>query len=95
MVAKILKPLQESLKYSHGDVHFGNLYLGKDNSIKLLDFGFSTIELGTNKIITNDLNTHYKTGKDITILTRTIIYHLKMDTVYVSDSANFIYETFI
>jgi hypothetical protein len=93
-VAKILKPLQESLNYSHGDVHFGNLYLGKDNNIKLLDFGFSTIELGTNRIITNDLNTHYKTGKDITILTRTILYHLKMDTVYVSDSANFIYETF-
>jgi serine/threonine protein kinase len=93
-VAKILKPLQESLKYSHGDVHFGNLYLQKDNNIKILDFGFSGINLGTNRIITNDLNTHYKTGKDITILTRTILYHLPMDTVYVSDGANFIYEQF-
>jgi tRNA A-37 threonylcarbamoyl transferase component Bud32 len=93
-IARILKPLQESLKFSHGDLNKGNLYVKKDNSVKLLDFGFSSIKLGENTIVTSTFNTNYKSGKDLTIFIRTVLYHIGKNRIAYSEPAKSIYNTF-
>ena len=75
-VAKILEPLQKSLEFTHGDLNKGNIYLANDGHIKLLDFGFSAIKFGGERIITSDYNKNYTIGKDLTILSRTLIYNV-------------------
>jgi hypothetical protein len=94
-IASIIQPLQDSLKFSHGDLNFGNIYQAKDKSVKLLDFGFSSVELGGKRIITNPLNTQYKPGKDLTIYTYSVLYNLDKPDYEVSNPDEFkIYSYF-
>lgn len=91
-IATILESLKASLEFSHGDLNQGNIYLKNDNSVKLLDFGFSNIKLGTNRITTNDLNKNYKPGKDLTILARNLLYNIDENYVYAEKDAKDIFE---
>jgi hypothetical protein len=82
-LANILEPLQETIKFTHGDLNTGNIFIMKNGDIKLIDFGFSSINLGKEAIITNtDYNTHYNKGKDITIFTYCTTFFLEPDTEY-------------
>ena len=82
-LANILEPLQESIKFTHGDINTGNIFIMDNGDIKLIDFGFSSINLGKEAIITNtEYNKNYNKGKDITIFTYCTTFFLEPDTEY-------------
>jgi tRNA A-37 threonylcarbamoyl transferase component Bud32 len=94
-IALIIQPLQDSLKFSHGDLNFGNIYLASNKTIKLLDFGFSSVELGGKQIITNVLNKNYKPGKDLSIYTYSVLYKIDKPDYEISNPDEFkIYSYF-
>ena len=68
-IAEILKELQGSLKFTHGDFHGRNSMITNDGNIKMIDFGFTRIEKDNLKIVCRpDFNKNYKSGKDLTVL---------------------------
>jgi tRNA A-37 threonylcarbamoyl transferase component Bud32 len=91
-IATILESLKASLEFSHGDLNQGNIYLKNDKSVKLLDFGFSNIKLGKNRITTNDLSKNYRPGKDLTILARNLLYNVDENYEYAEKDAKDIFN---
>jgi hypothetical protein len=81
-IANILEPLQESIKFTHGDMNTGNVFILDTGDIKLIDFGFSSINLGNHQIVTNDYNTNYNKGKDLTIFNYCSTYFIEDNTEY-------------
>jgi hypothetical protein len=81
-IANILEPLQESIKFTHGDMNTGNVFILDNGDIKLIDFGFSSINLGNHQIVTNDYNKNYNKGKDLTILNYCSTYFAEDNTEY-------------
>ena len=70
-ISNILNRIQDPLKFTHGDLHSRNaMVLNSDpTKIKLIDFGFSKLEINNCDIIgNNDFNKKPFKGKDITIL---------------------------
>lgn len=70
-ISNILNRIQDPLKFTHGDLHSRNaMVLNSDpTKIKLIDFGFSKLEINNCDIIGNDdFNKNPFKGKDITIL---------------------------
>jgi hypothetical protein len=77
-LANILKPLQDSINFTHGDLNTGNIFIMNNGDIKLIDFGFSSINLGNEAIIINsEYNKNYNKGKDITIFNYCATYFLE------------------
>lgn len=70
-ICNILNRIQDPLKFTHGDLHGNNaMVLNSDpTKIKLIDFGFSRVELPKCTITGNYyFNKRFHKGKDITIL---------------------------
>ena len=81
-IAENLIPLQNDLKFTHGDFHGGNTMITKDGNIKIIDFGFTRIKKDNFKIQFNDYNTKYNAGKDLTILLYSIFGYLHLAAEY-------------
>ena len=81
-IARTLEPLQESIKFTHGDMNTGNVFILDNGDIKLIDFGFSSINLGNEAIVTNNYNENYNKGKDLTILNYCSTYFAQDNTEY-------------
>jgi hypothetical protein len=72
-IAEILKELQGSLQFAHGDFHGRNSMITNDGNIKIIDFGFTQIKKDNLTIIgSREYNKHYNPGKDLTILLNSI-----------------------
>ena len=75
-IAEILKELQGSLQFAHGDFHGRNSMITNDGNIKIIDFGFTQIKKDNLTIIgSTTYNKHYNSGKDLTILLNSIFGH--------------------
>lgn len=82
-IAENLIPLQNDLKFTHGDFHGGNTMITKDGNIKIIDFGFTRIKKDKLEIECNDdYNTSYSAGKDLTILLYSIFGYLHLAAEY-------------
>lgn len=91
-LANMLERLQESLKFTHGDLNLNN-FMVSGSKVKLIDFGFSRIELGEPIICMPHFNKNYNKGKDLSTVVFGVISG-KNPMIYKSENAKEMYETY-
>jgi hypothetical protein len=92
-IAESLIPLQNDLKFTHGDFHGGNSMITKDGNIKIIDFGFTRIKNDKLIIESSGYNTSYNAGKDLTILLYSIFGYSHLAKEY--DKTGSIYKMYM